>query len=351
MGDINAGFSFSGNTPNNQVTAANLNALVGSAVVNPSLISGKSTKAAPATTDAVLLLDNSQDPPALVQTSVQQLVPSISCGSGARGVTIVNVGATSTTQLVVRAAEVVMLNASMVPRRVASFNVSALDITQYVGGSTANGRDFATLTGPEWVYIWAISDGVNDRALFSLSSSAPTLPTGFTFSTLIGTWRVTAISNALIIGVQNGKGVAFFNPHGGDTTSTNQVPFILGGAQFSAAQVSGTAKQFTAIDLTKCIPTGIVAKVKGVVGYSTGGVSTYAIASTISGTVAMDSTTISPNEGLSGGVAVLGANGIFGFLGMFSFEVPVVINQQIWCAVDNTGTRHDMRITGFTLNF
>jgi hypothetical protein len=70
----------------------------------------------------------------------------------------------------------------------ASAITSKVLATTWAVGNAANGLDTGSPAASTWYYVWAImkdSNGVGD-ILFSLSSTAPTMPTGYTFKRIIG---------------------------------------------------------------------------------------------------------------------------------------------------------------------
>ena len=54
------------------------------------------------------------------------------------------------------------------------------------GTSGANGLDTGSLAASTWYYLYLIYNGTTVAGLMSASSSAPTLPSGYTYSSLIG---------------------------------------------------------------------------------------------------------------------------------------------------------------------
>ncbi len=351
MSDIQPGFNFSGASPNNIVTAANLNTLVGQAAIQPALITGKAAKSVPAGADCLLIWDSVSG--ALQKVSVQNLVPQVQSWSGYKNLAVVSVIGASNTQLLITADQLVMRNTAGTPRISTTF-LQTLDLSVYNGtgfsGPTPNGRDFPSVTGPQWVYLWAISDGASDRTLFSLSAVSPTLPAGFTYSLLLGAWRVDASSH-LVYGMQRQNSVALdLDLLATDTSLTAQVPFIGGGSFSSYA--FGTAGAYNTVDLSRCIPPGIVARAQGIVG-NTNSISafyTYAL-SPLPGLADnfLGSTQIR-GMGLQMPRTVSEANPQrAGFNGMAHFDIPIQTSQTLYAACDVTSGVHSMRITGFTL--
>lgn len=97
----------------------------------------------------------------------------------------------------VAADEIVLKNASGAPLLATAVTLTA-DIT--VNG--ANGLDTGAAASSTWYYLWAISNGTTTALLISTSSTAPTMPGGYTHKALISAvYRTTSFRNF----VQNGN--------------------------------------------------------------------------------------------------------------------------------------------------
>jgi len=59
--------------------------------------------------------------------------------------------------------------------------VRAVSLTLNTAGSGANGLDTGTLAANTWYYKWVINNGTTTAALASLSATAPTMPSGYTY--------------------------------------------------------------------------------------------------------------------------------------------------------------------------
>lgn len=72
---------------------------------------------------------------------------------------------------------------------------STSTITIDCGTVGANGIDAGALAASTWYYVWVIakSDGTT-AGLVSTSSSAPTMPVGYTYKALVGAWRTNGSS-------------------------------------------------------------------------------------------------------------------------------------------------------------
>lgn len=91
-------------------------------------------------------------------------------------------GATPNTQIRVTADVLVLSDSSGVTRTVRNLNATA-DCT--VNGAV-NRLDAGSLANSTWYFVWVISNGTTDGVLVSTSSTAPTLPSGYTYSACYG---------------------------------------------------------------------------------------------------------------------------------------------------------------------
>jgi hypothetical protein len=123
---------------------------------------------------------------------------------------------------------VVLFDSGGASQRFESMN-ETLDIT----ASGANGLDTGGEAADTWYHIWAIgkSDGTLD-GLLSASSSAPTLPSGYTYKGYIGAARNNSSSNF----------ISFLQI---DSTVNIAVQVVLD---------DGSATSYTAVSLTAAIP-------------------------------------------------------------------------------------------------
>lgn len=75
---------------------------------------------------------------------------------------------------------------------------AAISATCNLGSAgNLNQLDAGTIAIDTWYYIWAISNGTTDGTLASTSSTAPTLPGGYTFRARIGAVRTVHASATL----------------------------------------------------------------------------------------------------------------------------------------------------------
>jgi hypothetical protein len=362
MGDILKGFQFSGSSPNNQVTAGNLNNLVDNATVQPTLISAKPAYPNGGTvsaSDQLLILQGASN--TLQRVAVSQIVPQSAVRAGVSGLYIENQFGTSNTVLALAAREI-------------SFRSSVPGSTYYTGTVTGTidvtttgvgGRESGiTLTSGTWYSVWAISDGTNVNFFLSAAYSStsggvlssatfPTLPTPYTLACLLGFWLYTpaGLYKAVQVGNQvYSDVVAWAN----DTTTTAFVPIINSGV-FSSTAINGTAGNASQVNLQFCVPYFFVNSVQGIIGEttaSTGG--NYVVASYIPpGSSVGTSTYVNPSGPYYGCNSIQLTNTVatrmLGFYASGSFDVGIFSNQVLYVASTSTAARHSMRITGFTL--
>ncbi len=102
----------------------------------------------------------------------------------ANGLTIVNNTATPTTQLDIACSEAVLLTTAAL-----GLHVDAQALTLNAASIGANGIDTGALANNTWYHVWLISNGTTTACLLSLSATAPTMPSGYTFKHRIGAQR------------------------------------------------------------------------------------------------------------------------------------------------------------------
>ena len=178
-------------------------------------------------------LDSTFDP--TIQYWYQGPNPFTAIDSGLPGVTIVNNSTNPTYQV-----DVTLTNPS------ASFTI---DISS---NGAVNKLDTGTKAISTWYYIWAISNGSTTGGLFSTSSTAPTMPTGYGYKKLIG--AVYNSSGNTLVGIKKKNNVTILlradsNLLGGGVSTvwvnlaTSLAPLIPPTAKyvFGYAEYSGSA--------------------------------------------------------------------------------------------------------------
>lgn len=113
---------------------------------------------------------------------------------GASGLRIANNVGTPNTLLDVTA-QAVMANSSgvIINRSV----VATLNTGLGTAISTAGGMDGEPVGTSQWIYVWVIDNGSASNTLGSTSSTAPTLPSGYTYKCRVGSVRVDGGGNLL----------------------------------------------------------------------------------------------------------------------------------------------------------
>lgn len=102
------------------------------------------------------------------------------------GLTIVNNGGSPTTQL-----DISTSGRSQIGHisEVGALTIGGVSITLNAATTGVNGLDTGSLAANTWYYIFLISDGATVASLLSLSSTAPTMPTGYIYRSRIGAQR------------------------------------------------------------------------------------------------------------------------------------------------------------------
>lgn len=87
-----------------------------------------------------------------------------------------------------------------------AYLASAVNLTVNIAASGANGLDTGSEAISTWYYLWVIYDGTTVAGLLSTSSTAPTLPSGYTYKALMGAIYNDGSSNFIKI-LQHGNRV------------------------------------------------------------------------------------------------------------------------------------------------
>lgn len=125
--------------------------------------------------------------------------------------------------------------------------LSGISVTSQISVSGVNGLDTGTVVANTWYYLYLISDGTLVRGLFSLSATAPTLPSGYTYFTRIGAVRAGA-SGYLLQTLQYGSRVQYVVTTGSNTPN---LPII---AQGALGVYSSTTPTYVAASVSSFVP-------------------------------------------------------------------------------------------------
>lgn len=263
MAQISKGFTYTITSPNNEVTASNLNQLADGATLLPGAISDQVVKSTPATSDQILIWDSASS--TLKKATIGSLPSSITTP-----VTVANggTGASTLTGYV---------KGNGTSAFTASSTISGSDVSGDISGNAANvngtvavakggtgitttptngqlligngsGYSVANLTAGSNVTITNSAGGITIAATTSgagggtVTSVGLTMPTGFTVTgspvTSNGTLQVTTSLNGIIKG--NGAGALTTATAGSDYAPPTSGSFILygnGGGGFSNVTV------------------------------------------------------------------------------------------------------------------
>mgnify|MGYP005725854977 CR=1 FL=1 len=178
-------------------------------------------------------------------------------GSGANltGVSSPNLGATETqgyqnlkirttanNSTVITCDSVLLENSSGVLIKVDNVNVT-LNAT----GTGLNGLDTGSLAGAKFYYIYIINNGSTTGAIASLSSTSPTLPSGYTYKARVGGVATNTTSGAdLLPGQQINSQYQFAHIATGVKTKVTDGSGAVTNQQFAVENVSALASSWTA---------------------------------------------------------------------------------------------------------
>ncbi|MHA3117239.1 phage tail protein [Acinetobacter sp. ANC 4635] len=121
-----------------------------------------------------------------------------------------------------------------------SYLAQSVNATGNINTVGANGLDTGALAASMWYYVHVIYNPTTQTtaALFSLSATNPTLPSGYTYSARVGAVRTDgSVSKYLLQTLQEGKRVQYGVLSGSNTAS---LPFLASGSSGSVATPTWT---------------------------------------------------------------------------------------------------------------
>lgn len=210
---------------------------------------------------------------------------------------------------VLTADEFSVRNAAGAGKRLTGLNLSV----NGANSGVANGLDTGALAANTWYYLHVIYNPTTNTVagLLSLSATAPTLPSGYTYSALAATVRVGATATRLWP-LENRNGDVFLLP-----TASTDIP-----SDFPIVLNAGTATSFTALSLQAFMPP--TAK-SGMIGINYAGPTT-GCANVVQGA-----------SGIPSGLISL-ANGNGTTNGRWQAPVPDPYNRPIYYALTTAGS-------------
>ena len=155
------------------------------------------------------------------------LIGGSSLRDTARGLVIKNNTSNPLYQVDIDADEIILQNTSDTSQRVTSVNLTAS-----ISTSGANGLDTGSEAVSTWYHIWVIYNGSTVAGLLSTSSTAPTMPSGYTYKAYVG---------------------AIYNDSGNDFISIYQQGKIVNRTPVNAVN-DGIITTYTSVDLSAYIP-------------------------------------------------------------------------------------------------
>jgi hypothetical protein len=105
--------------------------------------------------------------------------------------------------------------------------VRGVSLTIAGTASGANGLDTGTIAASTWYSVWVINNGTTTAGLLSLSSTAPTLPSTYSYAARIGWLRTDAVNKYPLPFTQYGRKVQY-KVAGGNLTG---LPLLCSGTQ------------------------------------------------------------------------------------------------------------------------
>lgn len=158
----------------------------------------------------------------LLNAVIQSVSGATSPLCGATALKITNSGVTPNTIINMSAGQAVMQTTSGVTINRSNVSLTAINISTGNATSTANGMDGEAPGTSNWLYIYMIDNGAAPAGLVSLSATAPTLPSGYTYKCRLGAVRVDGSGN-LLRTIQLGSNARY------QVTAANQ-PIIANGS-------------------------------------------------------------------------------------------------------------------------
>jgi hypothetical protein len=199
------------------------------------------------------------------------------------------------------------------------FQSNAVNVSVDFTVTGLNGLDTGSTTVNTWYFVWLISDGSTTAGIASLSSTGPTMPTGYTYKGLFGAVRTNSTNDLTKIW-QTGRKV-FLTLAQDDVTQPTVPPSV----DFTAPPGMQP--------ISDAVPT-IAKTVSGSFRYTVSGVSSSAwVIVAGSDTTFIGAVRVTINE--TGGTPDDGGY----------FEVPIITPQQIYVSVSATTAD----ITGYTI--
>jgi hypothetical protein len=196
-----------------------------------------------------------------------------------------------------------------------AFVAVSVNVNPDASGTGANGLDTGALANSTWYYLWVIYNGTTVAGLISTSSTAPTMPSGYTFKAMLGAVRT--------------DGSAHFTKfwQSGNTA-------YIGFTNVFNNQTGVTS--FTAQSISTIVPP-TATRISGCFGASAGVSRGMALAGDATGT------------GEDASQAAAASNNLEGYSGFVDgFEVPMGTPQTVYWKALDTSASYRIDITGWS---
>lgn len=118
------------------------------------------------------------------------------------------------------------------------YEAKTVNVTLDISTSGVNGLDTGNITVATWYFIWLIFNGTTVASLISLSATAPTMPTGYTYKKLLGAIRnIGFVSQLHMDGADSGttftdQSGKIWTANGDAKTKTDEKKFGTASAYF-----------------------------------------------------------------------------------------------------------------------
>ena len=232
-----------GDGSNNVVTVTEK---IGSTTIGTKTISAQSfpipisfteiaTPSAPAASN-MLLYAKSGDVVATQNSAGTETIISPAAIPGALSLVVTNDVGVSNTKIDISAAQATLTTAAGAP-----FFVSNPAVTIDLTVNGANGLDAGSKANSTWYHVYLISNGATTAGLASLSSTSPTLPSGYTYFMRVGAMQTDGSGNLYRMKQAGNKAKYVIT----STTNTSAYPFAVSGSNsgvYTAFQVQGNGK-------------------------------------------------------------------------------------------------------------
>ena len=132
------------------------------------------------------------------------------------------------------------------------FTASSVNVSLSINTSGANGLDTGAVAASTWYYVYVIYNPTTTTTagLFSLSSTAPTLPSGYTFFARVGAVRTDSSGSKYLLNtLQYGNEVTYIVTAGSNSTT---IPIIASGV--TGTYTSNVSVTYASVSVAALVP-------------------------------------------------------------------------------------------------